>query len=353
MFLNNFLEGDVRFAEGATIRYRLKNTAKIHRDIIKKVLRLVELAKRLRISNEIIPRRLARNADRQDELMAVRIRNLTLLQKNYSKSPVAFEASRKAMHESQDNHLRLLGAMFLGEEGFEVVRDLVLSEKVKATLRIAGMKHLAKPSTGREIIPLLQNLLRSYSPRVAKAATNEILLLIRNVPIAMLSQLLIALADKADEQAARVLTEILIKTGDPAAEPCLLWLLGRNELPIKRLSVRALNAIGTIRAVEPLLELTKGITRSSDLKREANQAIKQIQGRLGDAGAGRLSLATPAELDGGLSIAALADKEGGLSLDSEMSDQATSDAEGKADSKAEDGASRHRSMSKERTKAEE
>ncbi|MFC2171227.1 hypothetical protein ACFLU6_01190 [Acidobacteriota bacterium] len=64
-------------------------------------------------------------------------------------------------------------------------------------------------------------------------------------------------------------------------------------------------------------ELTSDFHLSRTVKRAARQAIERIQGRLGDVDAGRLSLATPAELDGGLSIAAETDKQGGLSFEPE------------------------------------
>jgi hypothetical protein len=59
--------------------------------------------------------------------------------------------------------------------------------------------------------------------------------------------------------------------------------------------------VGSVRAVEPLLGLTRGLGRAS-LRQSARGAITQIQTRLGDVEAGRLSLADNS-LEGAVELA--------------------------------------------------
>ena len=75
-------------------------------------------------------------------------------------------------------------------------------------------------------------------------------------------------------------------------------------------AVRALAQMGTVNAVEPLLDLLAAPTRGR--RRGAiNQAIAQIQSRLGAVDAGRLSSASTADASGALSVTG---ESGALSL---------------------------------------
>ena len=78
------------------------------------------------------------------------------------------------------------------------------------------------------------------------------------------------------------------------AEDALCALLGSEYLPVQLAAVAALGRVGSVRAVEPLRPLTQGLTRDSELKRVAGQAVKQVQARLGEVSPGGLSL-----IDGG------------------------------------------------------
>src|SRR5512140_374903 len=72
-----------------------------------------------------------------------------------------------------------------------------------------------------------------------------------------------------------------------SAEPALLGLLTHRAEPVRLAAVTALGRIGTIRAVETLLPLTKGVLALGE-KKAARDAIAIIQARLGEAEAGRL-----------------------------------------------------------------
>jgi hypothetical protein len=68
---------------------------------------------------------------------------------------------------------------------------------------------------------------------------------------------------------------------------------------VKRAAAAALGLVGTVRAVEPLLQLAQ-----ESLGETARDAVRRIQARLGgEAEAGRLSVAAQDAAAGGLSIA--------------------------------------------------
>ncbi|GAG38515.1 unnamed protein product [marine sediment metagenome] len=81
---------------------------------------------------------------------------------------------------------------------------------------------------------------------------------------------------------------------------------------MEQAGVRALRQIGTVAAVEPLLELTRGLTLPSSLKHAAREAIQVIQGSLDDVEEGGLSLADASSPAGRLSVAAEDELRGGL-----------------------------------------
>jgi hypothetical protein len=104
--------------------------------------------------------------------------------------------------------------------------------------------------------------------------------------------------------------------GDSSAESTLLGLLERGHLDVRRAAVDALAAVGTVRAVEPLIKLIE--ERGSRLEEGVRRSVRAIQARAIGAEAGSLSLSAVAE-GGGLALAADA---GAVSL---MADPALGD----------------------------
>lgn len=95
------------------------------------------------------------------------------------------------------------------------------------------------------------------------------------------------------------------------SEGALIELLSAHEPSVKVAAARALGAIGTVRAVEPLLPLTEGLLTDGAVKQAARQAVHEIQRRLGPVSAGSLSLSNTEAEAGRL---ALAERAGKLSL---------------------------------------
>jgi HEAT repeat protein len=86
------------------------------------------------------------------------------------------------------------------------------------------------------------------------------------------------------------------------AEATLIELLSHPAHGVRRAAAISPGAVGTVRAVEPLLPLTKGITTNDALKIAARHSIRRIQSRLGEAADGQLSLMTQDEQTGALSL---------------------------------------------------
>ncbi len=121
---------------------------------------------------------------------------------------------------------------------------------------------------------------------------------------------LFALATSKDDEVCRAVAEGLATLADPRAEQALVQLLSRPADGVRCAAARSLGRVGSIAAVEPLLALTKGALFGGEAREAAREAVRRIQERLGDADAGRLSLAEP----GGEGALSLAEPDGALSL---------------------------------------
>ena len=110
------VRGDSKLDKGKIVL----QTTKSIRHVTAVVERQIKLAEALKITNDEIPGRLARNSA-EDPISLVRLRNLTLLQERYADQPEATDASRASL-ESETPSIRLAAPIFLGDEAVEVVR---------------------------------------------------------------------------------------------------------------------------------------------------------------------------------------------------------------------------------------
>ena len=140
--------------------------------------------------------------------------------------------------------------------------------------------------------------------------------------------LLLSLLDQPDRlgsEASLKYSELARRRKKMDSEQTLLRLLAREAAEVRAAAARALGQVGTVRAVEPLLALTEGLLASPSVKQAAREAVASIQSRLGDAEAGRLSLAAPAEREGALSLSGDEPPGGELSLPERESTPSESD----------------------------
>jgi len=98
------------------------------------------------------------------------------------------------------------------------------------------------------------------------------------------------------------LAEALGKASGAAGESMLLDLLKADAVAVKVAAAKALGAVGTVRAVEPLLPFTQGLFADGELKDAARDAVRGIQARLGEVEAGGLSVVDERVGEGGLSL---------------------------------------------------
>jgi hypothetical protein len=281
------------------------------------VRRLVELGRRLAIRPEEVPPRLARNAA-EDPEPAVRLNNLQILQEFHPECAEVREASRIALGSNRPE-IRLAAARFLGVEGLPVARELALSANAAADIRRQALEHFLRNVMPEDLAPVLEELAASPAPELLPALVEGV----GRVRHAAVLSRLTGLVDRFDDETAAGYARAAVRLGEAAAEPGLLRLLERDAEAVQAAAARALARVGTVRAVEPLLRLARG---SSGAPREAARvAVLQIQSRLGDAEAGRLSLAAPAEGEGALSLPGEERPGGELSLPGRESTPTESD----------------------------
>ncbi|MGC4122191.1 MAG: HEAT repeat domain-containing protein [Myxococcales bacterium] len=102
----------------------------------------------------------------------------------------------------------------------------------------------------------------------------------------------------SDESLAAPAARALGTIGDAGAEQVLIALLAHPVAGARAAAVESLGVVGTIRAVEPLTALLSDRAH----REHAQSAIRQIQSKLGDVGAGRLSVVVEQGESGALSL---------------------------------------------------
>jgi HEAT repeat protein len=212
----------------------------------------------------------------------------------------------------QDAHVRLAAAgMASREDGTGTLLDLAGDPTVDGDVRAAALQKLASDRPDARAVAAFAAALQSPIQELRLAS-------VRAVGASRTSSLagrVLHLADRlgtapfsnVDDALAAAAAEALGQLGDARAEPALLRLLSRSSARVQ--AAAALGRVGTIRAVEPLLPLSKAWT-AVELGEVARDAIRSIQGRLGDVEGGGLSVVDAPEA-GGVSLVA---PGGGLSV---------------------------------------
>lgn len=267
----------------------------------------IQLAKHLGMENFEIPARLAVNA-LNDSVSSVRLRNLTLLQERFPSSEEAADTSAALLNDPQTS-IQLAAAIFMGEKGLGVVKEIAQSDGATIDLRIKSLRHLANKVERDELITISRELLQSREKQLQRMGIH---FLGRLKDRASLDSM-IALLEPRNIATTLKVIEAVESIGDSSAERALIKLLEDSNNRVKTAAIGALETVGTITAVEPLHLLAKRLA----FKRLARKAIESIQSRLGDVESGRLSLAPSIDPNGALSLAGNPEKTGGLSLEEE------------------------------------
>lgn len=170
--------------------------------------------------------------------------------------------------------------------------DLVREDPAPG-IRRAAFKDL-KGRRPERLTPLLDTLVRDRDPGVRALAAD----LAGDLPT--LRRLF---AQTEDEEALVYAAMAVVRHRDGGAESALLTHAAHPNATVRVAVADALGAVGTVRAVETLLPLTRGLLVDGAAKAAATAAIAAIQSRLGQVEAGRLSVVEDT-LAGAVSVAA-------------------------------------------------
>ncbi|MGC4114836.1 MAG: HEAT repeat domain-containing protein [Myxococcales bacterium] len=288
------LKGVVKAGE-LTVELDQAVTAK---DVVEVARAMLEVAELLRVTS--VPDALCHNAE-HDPVARVRQNNLLALAKHHQAQVGHVERLAQRATSDSDPNVMLSAVAHLLEprKGREALEKVVADPAAPEQTRKKALEFALAKFAWADCEPILTGALDRKVPGLALMAVEAIGSHRDQRFVDALSRLSVA----KDEGLAKSVAETLGKLRDPRGETALLRLLERDELQVRRAAVAALARAGTARAVEPLLPLTKGFLADPQIKDEAQEAIRWIQGRIGSG------------LDsGGLSVVQADEREGNLSL---------------------------------------
>lgn len=269
---------------------------------------LALLGAELSVLPSTLHRRLALNA-RLDPCAGVRLCNLRFLTRPRVGAPAQLQGdTARALLADPDLDVRLLAARQLDQDGFPALRAIANDRSLDAAPRVMALEALGQAGApGLE--PLLDELLAlPDSPQLLVAVLTGV----GTLQLGSLRDAALRCTENPDgavrAAAARTLAQLASATAPLAprderasTEQRLLQLLADPSEAVQVASAEALAQVGSVRAVEPLLELTRGLLGRGSLRQAARAAIAQIQSRLGNVDAGRVSLADAA-LEGAVTL---------------------------------------------------
>ena len=223
--------------------------------------------------------------------------------------PLKEETARavRAALSDADPWRRLLGAMLTaGEEGFAALKKLSEDDTVAPTISARALLTLMARFPWERVTPIVTLALTSDREPVLTAAVEGIG---ARREVRLLGPVC-ALSATASKGLLQTIAKTLSALASADAEPTLLKMLEHDADEVQAAAARALGEVGTISAVEPLLQVKGKLL--SDVKTTARQAARTIQGRLGDVESGRLSVVEEKDPRGALSLAS---EDGRLPLD--------------------------------------
>jgi len=302
--IDEALTANLRVADGVVCRQIARES------LIHDVRRSVGLARRLTLSSESIPDRLAQHA-REDPLYSVRLRNLEALIGDYPNTSHARQALR-ALLKDVSPEVRLRAALEMKSRGYSTLARLIPVREAGEEIAIKAFDVLVAHLPEKRLWPIVDSALRQPSPWLRERGLNQALKLGGVKAVTRLARLL---ADKEAEIAVQA-AQAIERRGSASCEPALIKALSVEDLRLRSAAARALGRVGTAAAVIALREVIAGagvFLLEPDLARTVHDAIRKIQSRLPGAEAGQLSLARSADTGGEVSLAAAAG-EGDVAL---------------------------------------
>lgn len=296
---------------------QLDGAAEHERDSLLVMLQfLAQLGRALAVNRANVHQRLSENALR-DPSPTARWRNLRFLAAAQTQAPPQLlAATAHALLGDASGAVRTLAARQLGTSGFAVLRAEASDAQAHHELRLAALQGLAEQGAPELEALLAEHLARPGPPELVVG----VLAIVAEQRRQPLLELTTRWTESDSERVRRAAAAALGKLS--GAEPALLRLLADPSPTVQQAAVEALAEAGSVRAVEPLLPLSRGLVPGA-LRNAARAAIAQIQARLGNVEGGRVSLAGQQELllAGAVDLAdvSVAVRTGELSLADDLS----------------------------------
>lgn len=272
---------------------------------------MVALARALSVKDARWADSLAANAVR-DRNRRVRLHNFRALCADCPEASDLVRTTARQLLCDSSPPLRLLAAQQLGAEGVEVLTAIAADAAAEPELRGEALMTLAERAPAH-----CESLAEAWLHEAGGVLLRAAVAVAARGRFERLAPALAGLASTDDAETRRGIAEALGILADPSTEPALIRLLGDASTPVQCAAARSLGSIGSVLAVEPLMPHTEGLG-NAERRQAARAAIGQIQSRLGNVEAGRLSLAAEHPLSGAVSLADTnSEAAGALSLSSE------------------------------------
>ncbi len=227
-----------------------------------------------------------------------RERCLRALVAHHAAAPQTPKALETALADSSPG-VRLVAAANLAPDARVrgTLEALLQDSTLPSPLRAEALSHLGDGFPPAETAAAVATALQDPAPEVQRAAVR---VACRSAIASVLPQLL-AKVTGADRELALELARGL-PAFDTGVEDALVGLLAHDDVQVQAAAAQSLEKAGSIRAVEPLLARSQGLTTDAALKEAARSAIRAIQGRAAGAGVGQLSVVETAAAEGALSL---------------------------------------------------
>jgi len=254
--------------QGGVIRAALPRLVGRPQALAEAVEGLVELGKALALGDSTIPDRLLAHG-RNDPVAGFRRHAMRLLLKRFKSYDQARDIAPLAVVDA-DPWVATLGAMALGEQGYDQVGAYARDTRQEPWRRGMAIEHLARQAPDDFVIPLFNRLFHDRQPEVLAAVTRG-----------------------------------LGRFGDAWIEPAVIRLLTQRQDIVRMAAVETLAARGTAASVEPLRRELKRLRNDAKTKDTIARALERVRTRLSEeAVGGALALSeteqTEAPVDAGM-----------------------------------------------------
>jgi HEAT repeat protein len=257
---------------------------------------IAALGSELSVPSEQVPDRLAQNAQR-DPSPEVRLKNFQFLLDSEVGTPRALlEATARALLADGHIPLRIMAARQLGLRAASALVALIRQAELEPGPRGEALRALGQ-SGSTELGSVVQEALNDASAELNCAALE----VAAARQMSAFFEKIVELTRSELETVRAAAAAALRAFPGAATESALIALLGDRGVEVQQASAAALAEVGSVAAVEPLLQVA-GASGRGPARQAARTAVARIQSRLGHVEAGRISLAEGQTFEGALTL---------------------------------------------------